>query len=292
MSKKKYNPKKGPKRPINFTTPVECVRWIKKSVYLIARGRTQDASKPNEIIWITIGTGCVVAPNRMITAAHVINDLKNNNEIGRHKEGDKYYLIRCDDEGNWHYRFFTPKLNKSLFLFPDVDLAVIYLEEEFYQIGEQILALKDDYIRIGQKFRPIGTEMGVLGYPLCKLDFVDRNVNHPQLGNILLRVDTGVINTRYRVSEKICLYEFTIAFNPGNSGGPIFDWRTGQLISIVHGYKALPINMSEHILTDEEKKSIRQYKETSFIDVIHANYSMGFATPSFVEIFREHQIIS
>ena len=294
MSNKKYNPNKAPKRPNNFGTVVECVRWMKKSVYMIARARALNLEKPGELKFVTIGTGFVVAPNRMITAAHVINDIKSKQELGLHKEGDMYYLIKCDDEGKWHYRFFTLELNKSLFVYPDVDLAVIYLDEEFYQQGEQIYQFKEDYIRIDQKFRMIGTEIAVLGYPLCNLDFIDSDTSKPQLGGILLRVDTGVINSRYKIKDDVYRYEFTIAFNPGNSGGPIFDWRTGQLLSIVHGYRAIPINMSEHTLSDVEKASIdiKHYTETSFIDVVHANYSVGFATPSFVEIFRKHRIIS
>lgn len=293
MSNKNVYIKKLPKRPKNFGTPYECILWIKKSVYLIARGRVLDSTKPNEIKWFTIGTGFVVAPNRMVTAAHVINDIKSEDEFKKHKAGDKYYLIKCDDEGKWHYRFFTPELDKSLFVYPEVDLSIIYLEEEFYHDEEKIFAVKDDYVRVDQKFRMIGTEIAVLGYPLCKLDFIDKDVNKPQLGNILLRADTGVINCRYALKENIYRYEFTIAFNPGNSGGPIFDWRTGQLLSIVHGYRAIPINISEKTLSEEEKKTmdIKQYTEPSYIDIVHANYSVGFATPSFVEIFKNHQIL-
>lgn len=294
MSKhKKYNPNKIPNRPTSFGTAVECIRWLKKSVYLIARGRTLNPEKPDEITWMTIGTGCVVAPNRMITASHVIDDKQSNDELKHHQPGDKYYLIKHDDEGNWHYRFFTPEVDKQLFLYPDVDLGIIYIEDEFYQSGDQVYASKEDFIRIDQKFRSVGTDVAVLGYPLCKLDFVGGDINQPKVGDILLRADAGIINCRYQTTANIYLYEFTIGFNPGNSGGPIFDFRTGQIISIVHGYRAIPINIREHILTDEEKKLItpKEYTGNAFIDVVHANYSVGFATPSFVGLFREHQII-
>lgn len=294
MSKKKYIPNKGIKRPASFGSPVECIQWVKKSVYLIARGRIPDPKNPTKAVWVTIGTGCVVAPNRMITAAHVINNLKDQNDLSHHKHGDKYYLIKHDDEGRWHFRFFTPEMDKTMFLFPEVDLAILYLEDEFYQDGLNTYASKDDYIRIDQKFRPIGTETAVLGYPLCKLDFIAGNIFQPNIANILLRVDTGVINCRYLTNKDIYLYEFTVSFNPGNSGGPIFDWRTGQLLSIVHGFKAQAIKMNEHILTDNEKQKIgiTKYQEDSFIETLHATYSIGYATPSFVEIFKKHGIIT
>jgi V8-like Glu-specific endopeptidase len=292
MSKKKHKPNRLPKRPSHFATTVECIKWIKKSVYLIARGRI-NAENPNELTWITIGTGCVVAPNRMITAGHVIDEQQSKEELKHHRPGDKYYLIRHDDEGNWHYRIFIPEVNKNLFLYPEVDLGIIYLEEEFYQQGEQIFAHNDDFIRIDQNFRQIGTEIAVLGYPLCKLDFDERDINRPQIANILLRADSGIINCRYQIAQNVYRYEFTVAFNPGNSGGPIFDNRTGQLLSIVHGYRATAINMREHVLSEEEKKAIdiKEYKENSFIDTVHANYSVGYATPSFGEIFRQHGIV-
>jgi len=294
MSKKKHRSNKTPRRPTSYGTPVECIRWMKKSVYLIARGRALSPEKPNELRWFTIGTGCIVAPNRMITAAHVINSSESSEEIAHHKSGDKYYLIKHDDEGNWHYRYFSPEENKSLFIYPEVDLAIIYLEDEFYSRDDQVFTLKDDFIRVDQKFRGIGTDIAILGYPLCNLDFIEKDVNRPRVGNILLRADSGIINCRYQIAKNIDIYEFTVAFNPGNSGGPIFDWRTGQLLSIVHGYKAIPIRMTEHVLNENEKNflKLKEYKELSFIDIAHANYSMGYATSSFGEIFRKHGIVS
>lgn len=283
-----------PKRPSNFATPVECIKWIKKSVYLIARGRALNADKPNELTWFTIGTGCVVAPNRIVTAAHVIIDPSTDKEISKHRADDKYYLIKHDDEGNWHFRFFTPQLDKELFLYPDIDLAVLYLEDAFYSEGEHVFALKDDFIRVDQKFRMIGTQIAVLGYPLSRLEFNEGDVSKPKVGDILLRADSGIINSRYRIAEEVYRYEFTVAFNPGNSGGPIFDLRTGQLLSIVHGYKALPISKKEHVFSEDEKKllNLKEYTETAYIDIVHANYSVGYATPSFVNAFREHRIIT
>ncbi len=290
-SMKKKQAPKALKRPEHFKSIVDCTQWVKKSVYLIARGRPTD--QPNMYSWVTIGTGCIVAPNRMVTAAHVINNLNSKEEITQHRKGDKYYLIKHDDEGNWHFRYFEPELDKELFLYPDIDLAIIYLDEAFYKVGDKIFAQKDDFIRIDETFHPIGTDMAVLGYPLAKLDFVNKNINEPKVGDIFLRADSGIINARYRTSAITSVYEFTVAFNPGNSGGPIYNWHSGKLISIVHGYKATPVNMREHILSVDEKKilNLKDYKSDSFIDVVHANYSVGYATPSFLDVFKKHNIV-
>ena len=282
-------PQHVPRRPVVFAGALESIKWLKRSVYSIARGRIRDPANPVDQVWVTIGTGCVVAPNRMITACHVVNGPANNNPMTQHVAGDQYYLLRHDDEGNWHFRRFTPEMNRTLFLYPDVDLAVLYLEEEFYQHG----AVKDDFIRVDQNFHQIGTEVAVLGYPLVGLTFENRNVDQPKVGDILLRADTGIVNCRYRTAPDVFRYEFTMGFNPGNSGGPIFSPRTGMLLSIVHGYKAIPINRREHILTDDEKRSIAavHFSHDSIIEVVHGNYSVGYATPSFLEAFREHRII-
>ena len=79
----------------------------------------------------------------------------------------------------------------------------------------------------------------------------------------------------------------------GNSGGPVFDVKTGKLISIVHGFQSIPINVNERILKKgmKEELGIKQYSPSSYLEVTHANYSLGYATPSFMDIFKKHKII-
>jgi hypothetical protein len=282
---------KFPQRPDTFHNYAECVSWQKKSVYAVVRGRKTDKNDENKILWTTIGTGFVVAPNRFVTAGHVINDLdQKKEELFRHQDDDKYFLLRHDDENNFHFHIFEPKINHQIFIYPNIDLAIIYLDDEFYQVDDKIVANKNDFIRVSKDFFPIGTEIGVLGYPLCKLEFKDHDVNQPKIGDILLRTDKGVINCRYKTSEKDCHYEFTLAFNPGNSGGPIFEMKSGRLVSIVSGYKAATINTIEQIISEEGTKQLKVYKEKAYIEALHATYSYGYATPSFIEVFRQHKI--
>lgn len=282
---------KPPKRPENFNNFTECVKWLKKSVYLIVRGRQEKIDGKELIKWTTLGSGFIAAPYRLVTAGHVIDDPKKG-EIFKHHDGDKYYLLRHDDISIWHIRIFEPKINSEIFLYPDLDISIINLDNEFYQVGDKIFVDRNDFIRISKEFLPLGLEVGVLGYPLCNLEFENNDINKPKLGNILLRADAGVINCRYQTSATNYLYEFTMAFNPGNSGGPIFDVRNGRLISIVQGYKAIRINESEVIIPLEGINRLKEYKEKSFIEVLHATYSFGLATPSYIEIFKKHNIIS
>ncbi|OGY41941.1 MAG: hypothetical protein A2Y82_05115 [Candidatus Buchananbacteria bacterium RBG_13_36_9] len=288
---KKYQGPKPPKRPENFHSFSECIKWLKKSVYIVVRGRKVKIDEKEGINWITLGSGFVAAPNRFVTAAHVISNPEKG-ELAQHQDGDKYYLLRHDDENNWHCRIFEPKLDNEIFILSDIDLAIIYLDSEFYQVGEKIFADKNDFIRISKEFLPIGSEVGVLGYPLCKLEFKEKDFSKPLIGNILLRADQGVVNCRYQTSEKDYIYEFTLAFNPGNSGGPIFDTKTGRVVSIVRGYKVLRINERENIISDEGARQLKVYKEKAFIETLNATYSFGFATPTFLEVFKKHNIIS
>ena len=285
---KKYTGQLTQKRPESFHSFSKCVKVLKKSVYLIARGR--KASNNKEIInWSTLGSGFVGAPNRFITAVHVINSPKKG-DIAQHQDGDKYYLLRHDDVNKWHLHIFEPKINKDIFIYPNVDLSIIYLSDSFYQLNDKIFVDKNDFIRIYRDFLPIGSEIGVLGYPLCKLEFKDHDINKPKIGNVLLRTDKGVVNCRYKTSKVNSLYEFTLSFNPGNSGGPIFDIKTGKVISIATGYKSFLINQKEVEIPENVMKNFQIYKNKSYIETIHAIYSIGIATPSFIEILNKHNI--
>ena len=111
---KKYNEQGSQKRPEIFQSFPKCVSVLKKSVYLIARGR--KASNNKELInWFTLGSGFIGAANRFITAAHVINDPEKG-DIAQHQEGDKYYLLRHDDVDKGHFHIFEPEINKDIFI--------------------------------------------------------------------------------------------------------------------------------------------------------------------------------
>ena len=267
-------------RPEQFQTFAECVRWNKKSVYLIARGR----KIVDKTEWTTLGSGFLAKPNKLVTASHVINDPTKKDPKMLHKEGDAYYLLRKDDENNIHLHVYPYALNKSIFIYPAEDIAIFHLEDSFYKLKGQVFARKEEYIPISKGFCAIGTEIGILGYPISALRFENGDFNRPIIGNILLRTDQGVVNCRYQ-AERVFAYQFTLSFNPGNSGGPIFDSKTGRVVSIVKGFNTI-------LLMDKNKEIAGQGENPPVIPGhAHATYSVGFATPTFLDIFKKHGIL-
>lgn len=283
--KKKYKVKTL--KPKSFSSYAECVRWLKKSVYFIARGRKV---KEDEINWLSIGTGFLAGNGRMVTAAHVINNPQSEMKMGKHEDGDIYYFIKNDNHNNIHWSIIpTFIINKTLFVEPEIDFAVFYLDDSFYEDEKQVFVNREkDIIPVSLKIYDIGTDIGILGYPLVKLDFEGKDLAKPLLGDILLRTDKGVINCHYNIKEKQPLYEFTLNFNPGNSGGPIFNTVNGYAISIVHGFRDIPIGQEE-IKVDETKR-FGNYKNDYFINSISTRYSTGISTSCMKEVLEKHGI--
>lgn len=94
----------------------------------------------------------MVAPYRFLTASHVINNPDIPKPEFQHQKGDKYYLLKHDDENRWYCKIFKPEMNKEIFLYPDIDIAIIYLDDKFYQVGDKIYANKDDFTPVSKKF--------------------------------------------------------------------------------------------------------------------------------------------
>ncbi len=147
---------------------------------------------------------------------------------------------------------------------------------------------KCEYIRIAKPLGPIGTSVGVLGYPLTVVTFDAQDIMKPKLGDVILRADVGVVNAQYTMAPDHVMYDYTMAFNPGNSGGPVFDTRTGRAIALVRGFKTIDINAREVQLPPGLQ--ITNYTEPSFIALASATYSVGTALGSLEQLLASRGI--
>jgi hypothetical protein len=112
-----------------------------------------------------------------------------------------------------------------------------------------------------------------LGYPLTVLAFDGQDILKPKLGDVILRADTGIVNAKYSTAADKVFYDYTMAFNPGNSGGPVFDSRSGRAIAIVRGFRTIDISTREVQLPPGFTTT--NYTLPSYISAVTASYSVG-----------------
>lgn len=130
-------------------------REVKTKVYSITRIRQLD--EEGSSTFTTLGTGFLAGHSRLLTCGHVMV-----NKDQEHQNGDKYLLIQQDEYGNYHRDVVPLELGSTLFVYPDIDAAVVYLPEAFYMQGNQYIRDPENYLRLSGMNHPIGTEVGCL----------------------------------------------------------------------------------------------------------------------------------
>jgi hypothetical protein len=239
--------------------------------------------------WVTLGTGFLCGAGRLVTCAHVIEDPHGSDIARQHVDTDHYALVSHDDEGNWQY--YIGAFQKEVTMFVDVshDLAFLYLGENFYHAPDgAVVRDKREYIRVGRSPSLIGNQVGVLGYPLVKLEFESNDIQKPKLGDVILRADLGVVNARYAAAVDKVYYDYTMAFNPGNSGGPVFDTETGRAIALVQGFKTINI-LTREVDVPTTLTPVK-YGLESYISNVTASYSVGIALFPLEAILSRHGV--
>jgi hypothetical protein len=278
MDKRKIE-KNIQKIPKNFVNFADCVSWVKKSTYLIVRWCPAKWWIQRETLW----TGVIVWNWRLITCAHVIKWWK------WHKNWLLYYFVRHDDLDNWHTSIFNLNDGKNLFIYDKFDLAVIYLEKDFYEDWDKIFKPQNEYVRINKTPQLIWTDIGILWYPHSKLTFINWNLQLPQIWNVVIRADKWVINSKFKTPDWVIRNEFTIQFNPGNSWWPIFSAKNWTLIWLVEWYRNIETN-AKPLFIEEALPNWAKIKTKTF-NIHSSYYSMWIPVENYLDILKEHDII-
>ena len=195
-------------------------------------------------------------------------------------------LIHKDEDGYCHYHYLRPRLDKTLHIYPELDLAIITLSNEFYGGDSKYFLHPDQHTKPSIKPKRLGHDAAILGYPLQELRMTDKDID---FSDICLRADRGVVNQRVdKTSGK--RYEFTIPFNPGNSGGPVFDTVTGDVFAMVQGYKRYRLSSLNARDADPQDGSDK-VRSSNQSQPASTRYSVATSLQSLEKPLRDHGII-
>lgn len=282
-------------RPETFSDFATVFGFAKKAIYSITRIRNINGS--TEVV--TMGTAFIASPGKLVTCAHVFDSVEVTSAqapLAHHQDGDTYYLLNKDSLDKSHFYRFTGKIGKNIHLYPNIDTAVITVSDDFYQFNGKILQHKDVYLKLAKRPYDIGSEAGVLGFP-AEADeakkvsgiYIDKTTGDLVDDLVKKRADRGVVNARYVDSEdSITKYDFTMAFNPGNSGGPIID-KDCNVIAIVRGYRTFPIKLLQETFTVTAPNGT--VNNLVVPSTLKALYSIGFSTENLTAVADEHQML-
>ncbi len=223
---------------------------VKHTVFSVIRHRPA----PNGLFDITpLGSGFFVSSEVFVTCWHVVDS-----PVSPHQAGDVYRLINNLDgtHGNIH----------------------------------EVNGGKKDqaYLPISYADIPAGLDIGVAGYPLAQLTTDgDGNLS---IGGVVFRVAKGVAAACYKTDldsgdghplKGRAIVEVNFLFVPGNSGGPVFDAKTGRVMAYVKGFRS-------HKIQERLEKcnlfAVPPGMQQDYIAAVHAVYSTGLT----LEPVRSH----
>lgn len=249
----------------------DVVSDLRKAIFSVVRFRPEQAGFRGA----ALGSGFFVSPDLFLTCHHVIN----GNKVP-HIEGDQYHLVSNHGDHVEAHCIDNGKLGQNIHLFPEFDLALL----QCHSPHSAFLALDE---------RPIaqGKEIGVAGYPLPKMH-PDQN-GAPSYEGLIYRVAKGTVNSTFQTNiitqtgentGRLEVLEVNFLFVPGNSGGPVFDSRTGRALGFVHGYQAEKVGekVSEVTMIHDLPDGIGK----RYIESLHAIYSLAIQIRSILPLLQ------
>jgi hypothetical protein len=234
---------------------------LRHAVFAVVRFR--PSQQAGLFVISVLGSGFFVSPDVFITCWHVIDSPQ-----APHQQGDKYQLV--SNLGTAPVALPLGEIGTDIHLFPDKDLAILICK-----------ARKDQaYLSVSYADIPVGSEIGVAGYPLAILG-TDAN-NNPDVKALVYRVAKGVATAVFRYDmdhgdghplTDVQVVEVNFLFVPGNSGGPIFEAETGRAVAYVKGFRTHKIREAAEQCFPAT--TIPGGLSNIYMDSVHAVYSVG-----------------
>jgi S1-C subfamily serine protease len=199
---------------------------MRHAVFSIVRMR--PTAVPDVVDTIALGSGFFVSPNVLMSCQHVFNSA-----AFPHQDGDIYRVVANVGAANPVIHDADNVRNGvNLHCYADADLALLE-----FPAGPPRPFVALDYATTLE-----GREIGVAGYPLGRVVVVNGQQGYKQM---IFRVARGVVTATYSTEwtdefgtlNDLPVVEVNFMFVPGNSGGPVFDARSGRVIAFVKGFK-------------------------------------------------------
>ena len=174
------------------------------------------------------GTGFALKNGYMATNYHVIEDAKTIKIQGIN--------------GNFSTKYSASVVTKDEFN----DLAILQIDDpSFTGFGSIPYNIKTSQVDVGE-------EIFVLGYPLTGT-----------MGDEI-KLTTGVVSSRTGFQGDVSLYQISAPIQPGNSGGPLFDYK-GNLVGIVSAKHSGAENVGYAIKASYLRNLIESYMSTPIL---------------------------
>ncbi|MBM3791636.1 MAG: trypsin-like peptidase domain-containing protein [Acidobacteria bacterium] len=248
-------------QPRSFEGVVEDLRH---AVFAVIRFRP-DPTNSDRMRGGPLGSGFFISRQVFLTCNHVLN-----NPIGPHQDGDHYVLVNNLGHGGSIWQLPDLKVGKDLFFFPDCDLSLIVCPHQ-----------KDpSFVALDEREATYGSEIGVAGYPLPRM--APDEQGKPRYDGLIYRVAKGTITSTFETvlrpdsgppTALLPVIEVNFLFVPGNSGGPVFDARTGRVKGFVHGYQCHRIK--EQIAEASQISTLPDGLGPKYIESVNAIYSLA-----------------
>ena len=242
-----------------------------------------ERGRPRNSQFFHIGSGAFIDKTGIIiTARHVVEKFANQNS-DTHPFPDEFVITLYPQRTAAGYRLgfvrpchcaFLP--NDSRFSDTASDIALLKVADDKGELPT---------FKLPEKFKlREGDAIAAAGFPLR--DIGNTNIQPNLCAGIVSQMNGILVNGKWTLKNFVA----DLAVHPGNSGGPVFDVSTGELLGIVSSQTIRPLNLKQ-ILSVKSETS-KDFDPDSFINRLAVWTNLTNCAPStsiktFLKIYKE-----